>query len=116
MAKGRPPLPVGTYGAISFLEVAPKRVRARARFRDYDGHVRYVASFGPSRASAERRLKASITGRSEVAGVRDITRDTRVKALSQEWLRKIETTDLAQSTRARYGDIVGQFIVTAQSQ
>jgi integrase len=109
--RGRPPLPVGAYGSISFLEVAPKRVRAGARFRDYDRRVRCVAAFGPSRASAERRLKESITSRNEVAGAGEITRNTRVRAPSARWLTELETTELAKPTRARYGDIADQFIV-----
>lgn len=52
---GRPPLPVGTFGKIDFLVLGKDRVRARASFRDYDGHRRLVTRYGSSRAHAERR-------------------------------------------------------------
>lgn len=109
MSRGRPPLPVGTFGAISFLDLGPG-VRARCRFRDYDGQVRYVAAFGPSRAAAERSLKESLAKRREVAGEGDLTRDSRVRLLSAQWLVTVEGSDLAKSTQARYRTIVETFV------
>lgn len=65
---GRPPLAVGTYGKIGFSvsEGPPVRVRARTKFRDFDGVARQVTRWGPSRAAAERALKVALgrTGRS----------------------------------------------------
>ena len=52
---GRPPLPVGTFGKIGFIEQPDGVMQARARFRDYDGRTRLVAKTGRSRAAAERR-------------------------------------------------------------
>jgi hypothetical protein len=43
---GRPPLPVGTFGKIGFVEQSSGEIQARARFRDYDGRARLVAKTG----------------------------------------------------------------------
>ena len=60
---GRPPLPLGTFGKIGFVDQPNGQVQARAKFRDYDGRVRLVAKSGRSRAAAERALKAELTDR-----------------------------------------------------
>lgn len=112
MGRGRPPLPVGAYGSISFLDLGEKRVRARTRFRDYDGRVRYVAAVGASRSGAERRLKVALAERREVsAGGGDFTADTRVSDLAERWLERIDADPKkARSTKRRYRDIVEQFV------
>jgi integrase len=108
---GRPPLPVGTYANISVREVAHERHRARCRFRDYDGQVRYVVRFGSSKSAAERNLKAAMVDRVAAAGPADLTRNAKVIDLSSAWLLEVEASDLAQSTKARYAMIVQQFII-----
>ena len=45
---GRPPLPVGTFGKIGFIEQSSGEIQARARFRDYDGRTRLVVQDRPS--------------------------------------------------------------------
>ena len=107
---GRPPLPVGTFANISVREVAPERHRARCRFRDYDGQVRYVVRFGASQSAAERNLKAAMVDRVVAAGTADLTRSAKVIDLSAAWLLEVEASDLAKSTKARYSTIVHQFV------
>src|SRR5674476_1117856 len=99
---GRPSLPVGTFATISVREVAPGRHRARCRFRDYDGQVRYVVRFGSSESAAQRNLKVAIVDRVAAAGAADLTRSSKVVDLSAAWLLEVEASDRAQSTRARY--------------
>src|SRR5680860_1904918 len=90
---GRPPLPVGTFANISVREVAPGRHRARCRFRDYDGQVRYVVRFGSSESAAERNLKVAMVDRVAAAGAADLTRNSKVTDLSVSYthLRAHET-------------------------
>ncbi|HZW45048.1 MAG TPA: site-specific integrase [Dermatophilaceae bacterium] len=107
---GRPPLPVGTFASISVREVAPGRHRARCRFRDYDGQVRYVVRFGSSESAAERNLKVAMVDRVAAAGAADLTRNSKVTDLSTAWLLEVAASDLAKSTKARYSTIVVQFI------
>ena len=60
---GRPPLPLGTSGAILFATLPNGRVKARVKFRDWDGEVRLVSKTAASRAAAERALKTELTVR-----------------------------------------------------
>jgi hypothetical protein len=66
-AVGRPPLPLGTYGKILFLAQPSGQVKARVKFRDFDGRVRQVGRVASSRAAAERALKADLANRQAVS-------------------------------------------------
>ncbi|MCF6743144.1 site-specific integrase [Blastococcus sp. KM273128] len=83
---GRPPLPLGTYGKVLFIAQPSGQVKARAKFRDFDGRVRLVSKVGPSRAAAERALKAELTGRQAPGGVGAITAGTRMATLAEAWI------------------------------
>ena len=83
---GRPPLPLGTSGKVLFATLPNGRVRARVKFRDYDGRVRLVSKVGPSRAAAERALKAELTSRQAPGGVGAITSATRIVTLADAWM------------------------------
>jgi hypothetical protein len=52
---GRPPLPLGTYGKILFLAQPGGQVKARAKFRDFDGRVRLVSNGVPAPNASFRR-------------------------------------------------------------
>jgi len=45
-AAARPPLPLGTFGKVLFVEQPNGTIQARAKYRDYDGRVRLVAGSG----------------------------------------------------------------------
>jgi integrase len=83
---GRPPLPLGTYGKVLFIAQPSGQVKARAKFRDFDGRVRLVSKVGPSRAAAERALKADLTNRQAPGGVGAITAATRMATLAEAWI------------------------------
>ncbi len=107
---GRPPLPVGTFGKIDFLVLGKDRVRARASFRDYDGHRRLVTRFGSTRAHAERRLRESLrdrgTGDDPVASA--TRRASEVAAL---WLAEVDDSDLAWGTKRLYRFTVESYVL-----
>ena len=88
----------------------PGRHRARCRFRDYDGQVRYVVRHGPSRSAAERNLKSVLVDREQSAGGVGLTRNAKVVDLSAAWLIEVEASDLGKSTKVRYSTIVHQFV------
>lgn len=112
MTRGRPPLPVGTFGSITTKEVRTKRYRARTRFRDFDGQVREVVRFGETSAAAERNLKTALAERVEETRGTDITRASKVSELAAAWLDEVAESDrLAASTKARYQTIVASFIL-----
>ncbi len=56
------------------------------QIRDYDGRVRLVSKVGPSRAAAERALKAELTSRQAPGGVGAITSATRMVTLADAWI------------------------------
>src|SRR3954454_3578522 len=101
---GRPPLPIGTYGKVTFVDQASGHVQARAKFRDYDGRVRLVSRVGPSRAAAERALKAELTDRQAPAGGAGLTPGTRVRELAQVWLET--PNDWSTGTARTYRSMV----------
>jgi hypothetical protein len=108
----RPPMPVGTAGKIDFLTMGPKRVRARARIRDYDGATRPVTRYGPTRAAAERRLKEALrdrTGPAEGA----ITSDTKVRDLAAIWLTELKASDLSDGSKELYECDLSQKVLPA---
>jgi integrase len=86
-AVGRPPLPLGTYGKILFLAQPSGQVKARVKFRDFDGRVRQVGRVAPSRAAAERALKADLANRQAVSSGVALTGATRMTALADAWIK-----------------------------
>ncbi len=83
---GRPPLPLGTYGKVLYLTLPGGQVKARVKFRDFDGRVRLVSKCGPSRAAAERALKETLTVRRAPGGSAALTSGSRMTALADAWL------------------------------
>jgi integrase len=102
---GRPPLTVGTFGKIDFLTIKPGHVRARARYRDFDGVVRPITRFGSSRPRAEAALKKALRDRTGPSGGQ-IDSECRVTKLAQLWLDEVGARDLAPATKELYADVV----------
>jgi integrase len=99
---GRPPLPVGTYGRIKTYELGPNSVRARTRYRDYDGITRPVERVGRSRTAAENNLKAALRDRGRAMLDGEITEDTKVSVVAELWLRDLDDSDRAIRTKITY--------------
>jgi hypothetical protein len=62
------------------------QVKARVKFRDWDGRVRLVSRIGASRAAAERALKEALTTRRTPGGAAALTSGSRMTALADAWL------------------------------
>lgn len=106
----RRPLPLGSWGKINRRETVPGRWRASARFRDFDGTTRQVEAWAATGARAEAALIASMTERA-APSVSDITRDARLSALGELWLREIEREDrLAPQSREDYAAVLAKII------
>lgn len=103
-------LDIGTYGEIGYLDLPDEHVKARARFRDYDGTTRIVSRTGPTRAAARRALKAALAERRGAGGV-DVNSNTRLSVLAELWLE--QDHDWSTGTRRTYGVIVGRNVVPA---
>lgn len=112
MTTGRPPLPVGTWGNISVREVSPGRFRARCRFRDFDGSIRYVVRFGTSVTAASTSLKVAVKDRAARAWGGTIDPGSSVSHLADVWLSEIAADDgLSLTTRARYKTVAETIVV-----
>jgi integrase len=66
-----------------------KGFRADAYYRDYDGVTRLVARVGATESKARARLKEACRDRGRTDAAADITRDTTVKALAEEWFSEV---------------------------
>jgi integrase len=111
---GRPPLPLGTSGKVLFATLPNGRVRARVKFRDYDGRVRLVSKVGASRAAAERALKAELTSRQAPGGVGAITSATRMATLADAWMEADH--GWSTGTRRTYGSVINKQVKPAFGQ
>ena len=58
----RPPLDIGTYGAIRCYET-DSGWRATTKYRDYDGKTRPVRAAGEDQGCGERSLKKALAER-----------------------------------------------------
>ncbi len=109
---GRPPLPVGTFGKIDFFVVAPKRVRARASLRDFDGRRRPLTRYGASRAEAERRLRTALRDRTGPS-VGTPAADSRLSIVATLWLADVDDSELAVGTKRLYRFVVEGYVLPA---
>jgi hypothetical protein len=73
---GRPPLPLGTHGAIRSYQDAPKTWRSRTLVRDYDGLTREVQRKGATKGQSRRLLAEALRDRVYV-GAGDLTADSK---------------------------------------
>jgi integrase len=101
---------VGTFGRIDFLTIKRGQVRARARFRDYDGVVRSVTRYGSTKPRAEAALRAALRDR-VTSGAGALDADARLRRLAEEWLREISGRDLAPATKEMYRDAVERHVL-----
>lgn len=97
----RPPLVLGTWGTIRRKETGPGRHIAYARFRDYDGVTRIVERAGTTAAKAENLLKAALRDRSRLPS-EDLTSETRLNRVADDWVTELERRDLSDGTKDLY--------------
>ncbi|AXT85103.1 site-specific integrase [Aeromicrobium sp. A1-2] len=100
----RPRTPVGTFGDIEFTALPNGDVRARTRFRDYDGQLRRVEATAPTRKMAEHRLKENVAARADhTVGSGELAADSSFTTLVEVWLEDLDLEGrLAPSTRELY--------------
>lgn len=107
---GRPPLPVGTWGAVRVEPIAGG-FRARARFRDYDGRTRDIERTGKTKGAARSALTAALTERTAPAAD-EITGQSRLQLVAEVWMAE-KWPDLAENSRKRYRDALEDHILPA---
>lgn len=104
MPAGRPRLPIGEHGSISYTtDPDTGQVRARCRVRLADGRTHSVEATGASDAAARRSLNARIKSKIETSGTGRLNGSTTVSALLDAWmLSRRNDPSLGQSSREEY--------------
>ena len=75
----RSPLPIGSWGLIRTYPVTtsgmskPKRYRAVANYRDFDGVTRVVEASGRSATQASQNLRMRLQSRTRASGHGELT-------------------------------------------
>jgi len=93
---GRPPLPIGTWGLIRTYPVGqdengkPKRHRALAKYRDFDGVTRLVEASGKSKTHATQNLRQKLQNRTQGGRHGDLTGMSRFSEAAELWLSRVE--------------------------
>jgi hypothetical protein len=94
-----------------------KGFRADAYYRDYDGVTRLVARMGATESKARSRLKEACRDRGRTDAAADITRDTTVKALAEEWFSEVrlavEMGERSPGTGTLYRDRLDNQVIPA---
>ncbi|MEV4689416.1 tyrosine-type recombinase/integrase [Microbacterium sp. LWH3-1.2] len=83
---------------------------AYARFRDYDGVTRIVERTGATGAKAENALKEALVERAKVHGD-DISGDTRLKAVAEQWFADEIMGAKAYNTERRYREVLDLMVL-----
>jgi integrase len=112
----RPPLPLGSYGKITFLTEGKAHI-ARVQFRDFDGIVRTVKRTGKSKAAAERALKAALVERQAPIAQAQLTGACRFSKAAELWFaefeRLVEDGQRSPGTLDTYRYIYGTHVLPA---
>jgi integrase len=94
-----------------------KGFRAVTYYRDYDGITRQIGRVGKTAAKAQSRLKEACRDRGRTDAAADITRDTTVKALAEEWFSEValavEMGDRSPGTGRMYRDRLDNQVIPA---
>ena len=103
----RPPLPIGTYGRITFSVSASGSHIARASYRDADGVTRPVARTAATQAIARNKLLTALRERSSPNSRSGLSAESRFKETAALWLAGVEEAadvgDMSPNTVQLYG-------------
>lgn len=98
----RPPLLLGTHGEIRYYRLPSGKVRARTKYRDYDGVVREVERVAASRPKADRKLKEALRDRARAVAGDEITPSSKIEDAAVIWLRELDESSKALRTKRTY--------------
>jgi integrase len=93
---GRKPLPIGSWGLIRTEPIGqdekgkPKRHRARAYYRDFDGVTRLVEASGRTATQASQNLRTKLQNRAMAGRKGDLTAMSRFADAADLWLSKVD--------------------------
>ncbi|WP_431876180.1 tyrosine-type recombinase/integrase [Amycolatopsis sacchari] len=108
---------IGTYGKIRYVTLANGSVRAKARFRGFDGVVRDIGRTGATATKAERALKSAINQELRTPSGGDITARSRFREVAKLWLawqeRRVESGERASGTLDNYRSMLNNHVLPA---
>lgn len=109
---GRPPLGLGTAGA---MRVYPHACgfRARTLYRDSDGRTRAVERTGKTRGAAQRALAAAIRDRTHASDTQTVTTQTRFEVVAEHWFAGLADAGRSPSTLQAYRDRLDNQVLPA---
>ena len=93
---GRKPLPIGSWGLIRTYPIGkddkgkPKRFRALAQYRDFDGVTRVVQASGKTATQASQNLRQALQNRTQAGRHGDLTAMSRFSDAADLWLSKVD--------------------------
>lgn len=103
-------MPIGTWGRIKRTQIGEKEWVAKARFRDYDGVTRLVERSGVTGPKAENALKEALLERARLVGD-DITAETRLRVVAEEWFADEIQGAKAWNTERRYREVLDLMVL-----
>ncbi|GAB3480063.1 site-specific integrase [Amycolatopsis cihanbeyliensis] len=110
---GRPPLEVGTHGAIRFLRSTSGWI-ARTLFRDFDGYTKQVERSGKTKGEAERNLKRALKERAGSVGD-GVTSESRINEVAALWFADVrldvEAGKKSPGTEETYSSILERHVL-----
>lgn len=65
-------------------------MRARARFRDFDGAIRYIVRPGSSKTAAQNAVKLAMSERSNETHGGELTATTKLSVAAKLWLTEVD--------------------------
>lgn len=107
---GRPSLPVGTWGEISYETIAPRKIRARARYRDLDGKTRPLSRCGKTKTQARERLTTALHDRTGYL-VASMSRETHMRDAAERWVTELRASDRAVGTVETWERVVRNKVI-----
>lgn len=114
---GRPPTPVGTYGAISARKISTSRWEAHARIRMEDGTSKQVRKRGQSRTAAENALREKLRELADEVTSGELGPDTRFARICDAWhadlVREYRLSGRSPQTPRLYGSYLRNWIKPA---
>lgn len=88
--RGRPRLPLGTWGNITVAEVTPGVYQALARVRDHDGVTRRITRRAASASKARTALLVALKERTTPPDKGDLSDRSTLAEAVEEWLHERE--------------------------
>lgn len=99
MARGRPAMPLGTWGAIRVRQVPSGSWKADTWLRKYNGDKQRVTASGRSKSAAEQHVKKRCQELLGVTDTEQLRSDSPLENAIQQWLGELDVRD---STKDRY--------------